>query len=511
MIETNNNLKEFAKLTDAAGHKTYVVGGYVRNSLMGISTNDVDIAGSMPVEDVETICGMMGFNTDVINKKLGTIQVTKDVDRFEYTTFRQEVYDESGKHKPEEVSFVADPKLDAVRRDFTINAIYYDILNDQILDFVGGQKDIKKKRIKTVVKPVIVFNDDGLRILRLIRFACELGFKPERKTYKVAKASAYKIKDISSERILKEIKISIGGGLKYGLKNQTHANVIKYYNDMNMWQYIFTGNFKDFQVKPSGRFYKAYLNSDGSNRYVAFMCLILNNYIKAKTSDSNISFSINQMLGKTGLKESNKVMQEIFDAYSFAQKLVYLTDVEVVTNENCIAFEHLPFETKNYLTLVCEDKVNKIKLEIAKLKKAKVPFTEEELTISNKDLIEKIKVEPHHVSKIKSTLFEMCVKGMIVNDRDVLIEQAKFLNEKLLKILASATKRVYEENPGSVIKTTGHKRVDLGQPDKKTKKKTGTTKKTSTTKKSTTKKSGTTTKKTAAKKEKETKPAETQE
>ena len=461
MIEVNENLKEFAKLTEAAGHKTYVVGGYVRNSLMGISLNDVDIAGSMPVEDVETICGMAGFHTDIINKKLGTIQIIKDSDRFEYTTFRQEVYDDSGKHKPDEVKFVTEPKQDAVRRDFTINAMYYDILNGELLDFFGGKKDIKRKVIKTVVKPKIVFDDDGLRVLRLVRFICELGFKPHGKTYKVAKACAYKVKDISAERILKEIKISVGGGLKYGLKNETHANVVKYYNDMKLWQYIFKGNFENFKVKPSGKFYTAYLKSDASSRYVAFMCMVLNNYIKVKTSEANLTFSITQLLGKTGLKESNKTMQEIFEAYSFAQKLVYLKEDELITNANCIIFDRLSFEIKNYLNLISEDRVNKIKFEIMQLKKKNVPFKEEELLISNKDLIEKVRVNEHHISKIKSTLFEMCVEGMIVNDRDILLEQAKFLNEKLLKILASAKKRAYEES------STEKKVEDVEQTEQK--------------------------------------------
>lgn len=446
MIEVNENLKQFARLTEAAGHRTYLVGGYVRNSLMGISLNDVDIAGSMPVEDVETICGMAGFHTDIINKKLGTIQIIKDSDRFEYTTFRQEVYDDSGKHKPDEVKFVDEPKQDAVRRDFTINAMYYDILSGELLDFFGGKKDIKRKVIKTVVKPKTVFDDDGLRVLRLVRFSCELGFKPHGKTYKVAKACAYKVKDISAERILKEIKISVGGGLKYGLKNETHANVVKYYNDMKLWQHIFTGNFQDFKVKTSGKFYNAYLKSDASSRYVAFMCMVLNNYIKVKTSEANLSFSVTQLLGKTGLKESNKTMQEIYEAYSFAQKLVYLKEDELVTNANCIIFDKLSFELKNYLNLISEDRVNKIKFRIMQLKKERVPFKEEELLITNKDLIEKIRVNEHHISKIKSTLFEMCVEGMIVNDRDILLEQAKFLNEKLLKILSAAKKRAYEES-----------------------------------------------------------------
>jgi hypothetical protein len=139
------------------------------------------------------------------------------------------------------------------------------------------------------------------------------------------------------------------------------------------------------------------------------------------------------------------VIVAFFDAYMFVQNLMFLSDVEVASNKNCLLYEKLPFNTKTYLNLVNEEKVNSIKLRIMEMKKANVPFVEEDLAITNQDLIEKIKVKEQHVSKIKSTLFEMCVEGMIVNDLDVLKEQAKFLNEKLLKILADANKRVFEE------------------------------------------------------------------
>lgn len=470
MIEISENLKKFARLTEAAGYKTYLVGGYVRNSLLGLSVDDVDIAGAMPVEDVETICGMEGFSVDQINKRLGTIQISKDGDRFEYTQFRREEYDETGKHSPEQVEFVTEPKDDAVRRDFTMNAFYYDVLEEKLYDFFRGQKDLKRKKIKAILNPAVVFDDDGLRILRLIRFTCELGFNIDGKTYRVAKKCAHKVKDISRERILKEIKIAVNGGLKYRLKNETHGNVVKYFNDLNLWQYIFEGNFKNFKVKPSGKLYKAYLASDGSNRFMAFMCLVLYNYIKAKTSENNLAFSVTQLLGKAGLKESNKGMQEIYDAYTFVQGLMYLSDVEFVTNRNCLAYEKLPFNTKNYLNLVNEDKINKLKIRIMEMKKSNVPFKEEDLEISNRDLIDGVKVKEQHVSKIKATLFEMCVEGMIVNDHDILMEQAKFLNEKLLKILAEANKRSFEETrEKNIIKAKEVARIVEAEEKAKTK------------------------------------------
>lgn len=433
MIEVSNNLKRLAQLTYAQGHKLYVVGGYVRNMLLGYDINDIDIAGSMLVDDMQVLCESAGYKCDVINKRLGTLLIKKDSEQYEYTTFRKEVYDDSGKHSPDEVDFVTDPKEDAGRRDFTVNAMFYDILDNQLLDYFDGQKDIHKRVIKTVVDPEIVFGDDGLRILRMVRFTCELGFKIDYKTYKTAKKCAHNVQDISRERILNEIKISINGGLKYHLKNNTHTNIIKYYNNLNLWQYILGPTFKNFHIKTYGRMYRAYVESDGNCRYIAFMCLVLYNFIKSRTSDKNLAFSITQVLGNTGLKDSNKSIKDIYDACHFAQKILYDKYNDFITNENCLEYERLPFEIMNYLALINPSRINDLKIQTLELKKAKIPFSELELKADSTELIERARVNPKFLSKIKSTLFEMCVKEMIVNDKDILIEQAKFLNERLEK------------------------------------------------------------------------------
>ena len=145
MIEVSENLKNLASIITNAGHKVYVVGGFVRNSLLGLHINDVDLAGSMLALDVMELAKKNGYGANIVNKKLGTVLITKDDEQYEYTTFRQEVYDDAGTHKPEEVEFVGDPKNDAKRRDFTINPIYYSIMENKVYDFFNGEKDLKKK------------------------------------------------------------------------------------------------------------------------------------------------------------------------------------------------------------------------------------------------------------------------------------------------------------------------------------------------------------------------------
>ena len=131
--------KEFNK----KGHPLYIVGGFVRDSLLGQVSPDIDICSSMPVDLVVDICKKLKIKTTLINKTLGTIQLTYKTKQFEYTRFRQESYSAHGTHNPDSVSFVEDISIDTLRRDFTINSIYYDIEAKTVIDKVGGQKDLQ--------------------------------------------------------------------------------------------------------------------------------------------------------------------------------------------------------------------------------------------------------------------------------------------------------------------------------------------------------------------------------
>lgn len=433
-IKVSNNLKRIAEVFANQGHLLYIVGGYVRNCILNINSADIDIASSMPVEQVEEVLHAEGVSTQIINKDLGTLLIThKNGEQYEYTTFRSESYGASGEHSPEAVEFLTDAKQDASRRDFTVNAIYYDIVNKKVVDYFNGIEDVKKRIIKTVNDPNIVFSFDGLRILRLVRFLCELDFVPERKTKSTAKKLAHKVKDISKERILKEIKISVEAGLRHGITNNTHKYLVKYYNQLQLWQYVFNSSFARFKAKQSGRFYGTFVKSGGECRYIALMCLILNSYLKTKTTEANLVLTVNNLLGASGLKDSNKSMQEVLDAYRFAQFLQYENIYDLLNNKRCIAYEKLSFEIKKYLSLLFPDKVTKIRLNIMEMKKRKVPFDKDDLKISNADLIEKLRIPEKNISKIKFVLYEMCVDNKIINDRQILIEQAKFLNEQIMK------------------------------------------------------------------------------
>ncbi len=432
-IKICESLELLAEKFNSNGKKLYVVGGYVRNSLLGIGHTDIDITGALDVKTVAELCRSLGFRSQVVNKNLGTLLITTKNEQFEYTMFRAESYADDGSHIPVDVKFVEDIKVDALRRDFTVNALYYDITDKRIIDFFNGVGDIEKKILRTCKDPNLTFKDDGVRILRLVRFVCELGFKPEKQTLLVAKKVGYNIKAISRERVLKELRLTINGALKYKQKSTSHKQIVKYYNNLNIWQYVFNVNFNNFKISYFNKLYKVFVKSDGDYRYLAFVCMVLNNYLKAKTTDANLVQLVNTLFGSAGLKESNKNMQDMLDAYRFAQKLLYDKPSTYINNQNSLIFEQLSFEIKSLLVLVNTNKVNEIKLNIINMKKRSVPFNVSELKITNEELINKMHIKNQNISAIKQKLFDMCVNGEIINDHNILVEQAKHLNELIEK------------------------------------------------------------------------------
>lgn len=187
------------------GFDAFIVGGCVRDMLLGKTPNDFDVATNALPTQVESI-----FEKTVpTGIKHGTVTVLVGKEPVEVTTFRIEgEYTDS--RRPKEVEFVANIKEDLFRRDFTVNALAYS-KNTGIIDCVGGRKDLENKILRAVGNPEKRFKEDALRILRLFRFACQLDFNIEEKTLKSALELIKSIEKISRERIFTELyKLSLG-------------------------------------------------------------------------------------------------------------------------------------------------------------------------------------------------------------------------------------------------------------------------------------------------------------
>lgn len=210
--------KSLSKLADifAPFAPLYVVGGAVRNSLLNFPINDFDITSPLQADKVEEILDGSEFQIVSSYKRTGTLVIRCKQEFFEYTTFRKDSYPlSSGKHTPNVCIFTDDIKVDALRRDFTCNALYYDIKADKIIDLVGGIADIKNRLLRTTKEPKETLSEDALRIMRLVRFAVQLGFTIEEQTLASATEYSHQLDDISKERIKDELVAIFEGIFKY--------------------------------------------------------------------------------------------------------------------------------------------------------------------------------------------------------------------------------------------------------------------------------------------------------
>ncbi len=201
------NVNRIIRELNTAGYKACAVGGCIRDSLMGKVPSDWDICTSALPE--ETLRVLNKPNIIENGLKHGTVTVRYDNVNYEITTFRTDGAYSDNRH-PESVTFVTDLKEDLSRRDFTINALAYDP-TDGLTDCFGGEQDIKNGIIRCVGDPDRRFNEDGLRIMRALRFSSVLGFAIEEKTAASVRKNAGLLRNISAERITSEFKKLIVG------------------------------------------------------------------------------------------------------------------------------------------------------------------------------------------------------------------------------------------------------------------------------------------------------------
>lgn len=184
------------------GYEAYIVGGCVRDILMGFTPKDWDITTDAVPEKIRYIFN--NFKIIDIGIKHGTVGVLVDGAIYEITTYRTEG-DYIENRKPENVNFIKDLKLDLSRRDFTINAMAYNH-KEGLVDLFGGSKDIADRIIRCVGDPSERLKEDALRILRALRFSSEKGFEIDDKTYAYICEYETLLKNISRERISEELK-----------------------------------------------------------------------------------------------------------------------------------------------------------------------------------------------------------------------------------------------------------------------------------------------------------------
>ena len=182
----------------------YLVGGCVRDFVMNCPSHDEDIATSLTPVEVESLLQKSGLPVIGVGKRFGTVNTQVNGHMFEVTTFRKESGYSDSRH-PDMVQFTRNLEEDAARRDFTCNAMYYDVRSGEIIDLYGGQEDIRRGVLRTVGDANDRFREDALRMLRAVRICSEKGFSLDESVFNAIRDNKDLIHDVSVERQASEI------------------------------------------------------------------------------------------------------------------------------------------------------------------------------------------------------------------------------------------------------------------------------------------------------------------
>lgn len=224
----DNALKLIKRLTEH-NYKAYIVGGFVRDYLLGRESQDVDVCTNATPKEIKEVFPDSFLPTD----DYGSVVVNQYGIRFEITTFRKE-FNYENHRRPIEIEYIDDLYQDLLRRDFTINAICIDE-NGEVIDFLGGRDDLNRKLIRTVGDADERFEQDALRILRAIRFATILDFQLDGDVVEAIRKHRVLLKELSFHRKKEELdKIFVSGYAERGVDMLLEYHLDKYLDLENL-------------------------------------------------------------------------------------------------------------------------------------------------------------------------------------------------------------------------------------------------------------------------------------
>ena len=208
------------KKIESLGYEAYFIGGCVRDLLLKMPLNDIDITTNMPIDELREIYDIYDNGT-----KFSSVTIRYNRYEFEITHFRKDVSYSDHRHPVVEDADTLEE--DTIRRDFTINAIAYD-KDGKIYDFHNGQRDLKNKIVRCIGNPSVRFEEDSLRILRALYFAGKLGFTIDEATANAMQEKCELLRDLSDERIFDYFKRILYGTYDYGIQYINHYDYFKY-------------------------------------------------------------------------------------------------------------------------------------------------------------------------------------------------------------------------------------------------------------------------------------------
>lgn len=220
------------------GYEAYIVGGYVRDRLLGLEENDIDITTNALPEVVQELFP----NNFLKNKKFSTVSVIIDEFEFEVTTYRVDIRYKDHRHPTSKVT--KSLKADLKRRDFTVNALCLDN-KLKVIDYLNGKEDLSNKVLRAIGSPYRRFKEDALRMFRAFRFSSKLNFTIEPKTFKAIKRHSNLTRVLSPERIRSEIEgILKAPYVKTNIGLILESNILKNFPDIKKGFTYLNASFK---------------------------------------------------------------------------------------------------------------------------------------------------------------------------------------------------------------------------------------------------------------------------
>lgn len=201
--------------------ETYFVGGAVRNILLNKKITDSDIATSARPEQVCALLKSSKISFSDEHKKMGVVIAKKAGETIEIATFRKEEY---GKSRFPKVIFITDSRVDSDRRDFTGNALYYSPITKELLDFHGGLKDLALHKLKFIGNVKKKITEDPVRIIRAYKYSAQYNLKIDTLTHNILQKNIHLLKQLSSQRLQKEIESVTSQKIKKELQKVIHSN-----------------------------------------------------------------------------------------------------------------------------------------------------------------------------------------------------------------------------------------------------------------------------------------------
>lgn len=442
-VELPKSVQEILEKFDKKGYEIYIVGGAVRDILMGKMVNDWDFTtNAEPTEILKVIPD--GF----YDNQFGTVglSIPEFEKPFEITTFRTEQGYSDARH-PDKISWGKSLEDDLSRRDFTINSLAID-KNLKVIDYYKGQEDIKNKFIRAVGDPDTRFSEDALRMMRAVRIAAELGFLIEDKTFEAIKKNATLINKIAKERIKDEL-------FKLLVSPNAYEGILLFRNS-GLMQEILPELEKCFGVeqKSPGRHHiydvgthllmalKFCKSTDVITRFATLIHDIGKPQTYRKLETGVITFYNHEMV-------STKIADNIADRLRFSKKekdkfitLVRWHQFTVDENQTDSAIRRIlrnvgPENMEDMLALRVADRLGggaretSWRLEEFKARLIEVqkePFTVRDLKIDGRDVMGELNLPPGpKVGEILTKLFDEVVKKKIENKKEELLSRLKSL------------------------------------------------------------------------------------